>query len=448
MLWRELSKRGKGCIKVMFKEIIPTGKRVCGRVKLPGSKSMTHRAMLMGAFSDGSVALVNPLKSEDTLYTLEALKKLGCKSNWSPDGERLELLPLHEDDKKEDKITDFFVGNSGTTMRLLIGFLGAIKGRFLIDGSERMRERPVGPVVESLSRLGVKCKFPIREGYPPVEIISSGIKGGTTLVDARKSSQFLSAVLIASPRAQGDVVVKWLEPVASYPYVSMTIRMMEERGIRMERRGECELLVRAPQFYRSGVWMIEGDCSSASYFWATAALTGGSVRTEPIFLKSYQGDASFLDVLSDMGCVVERGDTWAEVHGPDQLQAIDIDMNDMPDMVPTLAVLAAFASGKTVIRRIGHLRIKESDRIRAVASELSKLGARVEEGEDFLVIYGETARKGAEIETYNDHRIAMAFSLAGLKIPGVRIKNPDVVRKSFPDYWQIWEQLVYGSTQD
>lgn len=428
----------------MLKEIIPVNKEVRGSVRLPGSKSMTHRAMLMGALSDGPVTIINPLLSEDTLYTSRALEKLGSEPKWVNE-EKLELIPIP--DRSYDSI-DFFVGNSGTTMRLLTGFLGALEGRFVLDGTPRMRERPVGPVVESLLQLGVRCRFLKEEGYPPLEIISSGLKGGIVTVDARKSSQFLSAVLIAAPKARGDVVLKWLEPVASYPYVLMTVRMMEERGIIIERLGPNEFFIKAPQVYRSGTWTVEGDCSSASYFWATAALTGGSVRTEPVFRESYQGDARFLEVLSAMGCTVDRGESHVNVHGPRKLRAVDVDMNDMPDMVPTLAVLAAFASGKTVIRRVGHLRIKESDRLRAVATELSRLGVRVEEGDDFLVIHGKTATKGAEIETYNDHRIAMAFSLAGLRISGVRIKNPDVVRKSFPDYWQKWEQFVYGVSKD
>lgn len=434
------------------KEIVPIKKKVSGTVVLPGSKSMTHRALLMGALSDGAVTILNPLSSEDTLYTARALQQLGCNLNWDHYGGKVDLLPIVRRDgvriashsSKDSERLRFFVGNSGTTMRLLLGFLGALEGWFIIDGTERMKERPVGPVAESLGQLGVECRFLERDGYPPVEVISSGLSGGSVLVDARKSSQFLSAILIAAPRARGDVVVRWLEPVASYPYVEMTLRMMQERGIEIRKLSSTEFLIPAPQLYNAGRYTVEGDCSSASYFWATAALTGGTVRTEPVFRESYQGDAKFLDVLSAMGCFVRRGNTWVEVEGPEELSAIDVDMNAMPDLAPTLAVLAAFASGKTVIRRVGHLRIKESDRLSAVSTELSKLGAKVEEGEDFLVVYGGTANRGAEINTYNDHRIAMAFSLAGLKIPGVSIKDPDVVRKSFPDYWIVWERLVYG----
>ncbi|MGC8719833.1 MAG: 3-phosphoshikimate 1-carboxyvinyltransferase [Thermodesulforhabdaceae bacterium] len=426
------------------KEISPVNWKVSGKVVLPGSKSMTHRAMLMGALSDGIVTILNPLHSEDTAYTAKALEELGCDLKWDHSGRKLYISPVTRKRANPGEVLHLFVGNSGTTMRLLLGFLGAIEGRFVIDGSPRMRERPVGPVVESLAKLGVTCRFLNNEGYPPVEIESSGLSGGSVLVDARKSSQFLSAILIAAPKARNDVVIRWLEPVASYPYVAMTIRMMRERGIEVREQSSSELLIPAPQVYRAGIYAVEGDCSSASYFWATAALTRGTVRTEPVFRESYQGDAGFLEVLSAMGCSIKRGDSWVEVEGPEELVGIDVDMNAMPDLVPTLAVLAAFASGKTVIRRVGHLRIKESDRLSAVATELSKLGARVEEGEDYLIVYGGTVQEGAEIETYNDHRIAMAFSLAGLKISGVRIKHPDVVRKSFPDYWTVWERLVYG----
>ncbi|MEJ5300461.1 MAG: 3-phosphoshikimate 1-carboxyvinyltransferase [Thermodesulforhabdaceae bacterium] len=431
----------------IVKEIIPCDHKVSGVVSLPGSKSMTHRAMLMAALADGPSTILNPLRSEDTLYTAQALEQLGCKLEWILEKEEIKLrispLPVNER-KSNAELVRLFVGNSGTTMRLLLGFLGAVRGCFVLDGSARMRERPVGPVAESMSQLGVRCRFLEKDGYPPVEVFSQGLNGGHVLVDARKSSQFLSAVLIAAPRASSDVIVKWLEPVASFPYVVMTLRMMKERGIEIRELSYNELLIPAPQTYTAGTFTVEGDCSSASYFWATAALTGGEVRTEPVFRESYQGDAEFLKVLSAMGCSIVRDERSVTVVGPEELLAVDVDMNAMPDMVPTLAVLAAFASGKTVIRRVGHLRIKESDRLRAVASELGKLGVRVEEGEDFLVIYGGTAKKGADIETYDDHRVAMAFSLAGLKIPGVRIKNPDVVKKSFPEYWFVWERFVYG----
>ena len=435
----------------MIKEIVPCNRAVRGAVFLPGSKSMTHRAILMAALANEPSIIINPLCSEDTLYTAQALEELGCKLEWVTEGEgvKLRILPLpYRDTNFSDQHSaplHLFVGNSGTTMRLLLGFLGAVKGRFVLDGSARMRERPVGPVAESMSQLGVRCRFLEKDGYPPVEVFSSGLNGGSVLVDARKSSQFLSAVLIAAPKAREDVIVRWLEPVASFPYVAMTIRMMRERGIEIRELDQNGLIIPAPQTYRAGTFTVEGDCSSASYFWATAALTGGEVRTEPVFQESYQGDAEFLQVLSAMGCSIARDERSVTVRGPERLNAVDVDMNAMPDMVPTLAVLAAFASGKSIIRRVGHLRIKESDRLKAVASELSKLGVKVEEGEDFLVIYGGTAKGGADIETYDDHRIAMAFSLAGLKIPGVRIKNPDVVRKSFPEYWLVWERLVYGA---
>jgi len=435
----------------MIKDIVPCDREVKGTVLLPGSKSMTHRAMLMAALADEPSIIINPLRSEDTLYTAQVLEKLGCKLEWvaEEEGLKLRILPLSLRDTglndRRSSPLHLFVGNSGTTMRLLLGFLGAVRGRFILDGSARMRERPVGPVAESMSQLGVKCRFLEKDGYPPVEVFSSGLNGGIVLVDARKSSQFLSAVLIAAPRARENVIVRWLEPVASFPYVLMTVRMMIERGIEIQEFGQNGLVVPAPQTYRAGIFTVEGDCSSASYFWATAALTGGEVRTEPIFRESYQGDAEFLQVLSAMGCSIDRDELSVTVRGPERLNAVDVDMNAMPDMVPTLAVLAAFASGKSVVRRVGHLRIKESDRLKAVALELSKLGVKVEEGEDFLVVYGGTAKRGADIETYDDHRIAMAFSLAGLKIPGVRIKNPDVVKKSFPEYWLVWERLVYGT---
>ncbi len=435
------------------KEITPLKGKVEGRVSIPGSKSMTHRALLMAALSRSPSVLKHPLKSEDTLYTAKALEQLGCIVEWRDERDEVFINPepMKNLSPRGSPIS-IFVGNSGTTMRLLIGFLSTVAWfwlegkplRFIIDGSNRMRERPVGPVMESLKALGVRGRFLEKEGFPPVEIVSGGLSGGKVVVDARKSSQFLSALLLSAPCARDDVIVSWLEPVASYPYVEMTLKMMKERGIAFRFISSVEIFIPGNQIYNSGIFVIEGDCSSASYFWATAAISGGRVVTEPIFKESYQGDIGFLTVLERMGCKISRGDNFVEVVGPEELKSIEIDMNHMPDMVPTLSVLSAFARGKSVIKNIGHLRLKESDRIMAVSNELKKLGVRVEDGEDWLVIHGGGAVKGALIDTYDDHRIAMAFSLAGLKVPGVRIKNPSVVRKSFPDYWSLWERFVYG----
>ena len=424
----------------MTKEISPSGK-VSGKVILPGSKSMTHRALLMAALASEPSIVDGALVAEDTMLTAQALERLGVnlrreKTTWF-------VSPPKWRWKRCD--SPIFLKNSGTSMRLLLGIAAAGKGRFIFDGTERMRQRPVGPVVEALSVLGVKCNFLIRHGYPPVEITSNGLGNGGTVeirVDARKSSQFLSSLLIASPCAKGTVRLSWLEPIASYPYVEMTLRMMREREIQFRWLGDSEIEIPGGQDYRGGRWTVEGDCSTASYFWAAAAITGGTIETEPIFEESYQGDAGLLEILERMGCRVERRGNIVAVSGSRRLRGVDVDMNSMPDMVPTLAVVAAFAEGDTIIRNVGHLRIKESDRLKAVSTELKKMGAHVEIRGDDLVIRGGEKLHGAEIDTYDDHRIAMAFAVAGLRVPGVVIRNPGVVSKSFPEFWEVFGSLT------
>lgn len=427
---------------------IRTVESVNGSVILPGSKSMTHRALLMSALSDGPSTLIHALKAEDTLLTASNLSRLGVKircRTGSDDGCENEVNVEPPKVRWPVSEESLFVGNSGTTMRLLLGVVAAGSGKFILDGSSRMKERPIGPVASALERLGVECKFLEKEGFPPIAITSRGLKSGYVEVDATRSSQFLSSLLLASPCSEGPVVIRWQEPVASFPYVRMTLRMMEERGIRIVYRDESEIEVPAPQGYRPGRVLIEGDCSSASYFWAAAAITGGRVETYPVFHESYQGDAAFLNILEMMGCTIERTEAAVRVEGPAMLKSVDVDMNSMPDMVPTLAVIAAFAPGKTVIRNVAHLRIKESDRLAVVAAELAKLGTRVEIIDpDKLVIYGGRPLNGAVIQTHNDHRIAMAFSVMGLKIDGIVIKDPDVVAKSFPSYWDTFASFVYG----
>ncbi len=421
------------------REISPV-QSVNGRVIVPGSKSMTHRALFMSALADGESEIRGPLKADDTELTARALEKLGVQISWNDD-----LIKVYPPSKRWNKVSQpIFLGNSGTSMRLLLGVLATGEGSFVLDGSPRMKERPVGPVIDVLERLGVHCSFLERRGYPPLELVSKGIKGGFVEVDARKSSQFLSSLLLAAPCAMSDVTVRWLNPVASFPYVKMTLRMMRERGIVFSNLDENTVHIYAPQIYGSGTFNIEGDCSSASYFWIAAAVTGGCVETVPVFRDSYQGDMNFLGVLEMMGCNVEWIDQGVRVCGPDRLLAVDVDMNIMPDMVPGLAVCAVFADGKTVIRNVSHLRIKESDRLSAVATELKKMGASVDIEGDNLIIRGGRKLQGTLIKTYNDHRIAMAFAIAGLRVSGVKIENPQVVSKSYPDFWKDFEELLYG----
>jgi len=404
-------------------------------VAIPGSKSFTHRALIVSALADGESILINALRSEDTNHTIHALKKFGVPIFWERDG-------LHVQGK-EGKLAaseeTIFVGNSGTSMRFLTGLAALKKGRTLLDGSERMRKRPIAQLLDGLVALGVNAYSKERNDYPPVVVESQGIRGGLVRINGGESSQFLSAILTVAPYASEDVRVEVTGHLASKHYIDITMDVMQAFGVEVKNGGYRFFFVRAGQRYGHKKYEIEGDASNASYFFEAAAVARGRVRVKNLRLPSVQGDVRFLDILERMGCEVIRGENWAEVHGK-ELQGIEVDMNAMPDLVPTLAVMAAFARGMTVIRNIGHLRLKESDRIRALARELSKMGIRVEEGEDWLKIGGGKAH-GAEIETYNDHRLAMSFAIAGLAVPGVRIKGEECVDKSFPDFWKTFGRL-------
>ncbi len=419
------------------REIQPVG-TVGGRVRIPGSKSITHRALLMAALAQGESTLLNPLIAEDTLLTAGALEQLGVEITQSV--ERITVRPPER--RWRTPTSPILLGNSGTSMRLLPPVAAAGEGVFVFDGTPRLRERPIGPVVDALTQLGTACVYRDRSGYPPVEIRGSGLHGGEVVVDARQSSQFLSALLLAAPLADRDVYIRWLEPVASMPYVSLTLSMMEQMAIRVERTGPSQVKIPAPQVYPSLHYEVEGDCSSASYFWAAAAIMGASVSTYPIRPDSLQGDRRLLDVLEEMGCSIRWQENGVQVSGPPELRPIALDMNQIPDMVPTLAVVAAFARGTTRITNVAHLRIKESDRLHVVAAELGKFGIPVEELEDGLVITGgKVGAPTGPIDAHDDHRIAMAFALMGLKVFGVVIDGAESVAKSFPSFWELFESI-------
>lgn len=404
-------------------------------VSLPGSKSYTHRALIVSALAEGASILFNALRSEDTDHTLCALKKLGAPILWKEDG-----LHVHGKGGKlsasEERI---FVGNSGTSMRLLTATAALKKGKTLLDGSERIRKRPIAELIHGLAALGVNAYSKEGNGYPPVVIESQGIKGGWVRINGSESSQFLSAILIAAPYAMEDVSVEVTGHLTSRPYVDITCDVMSAFGVEVQREGDRFFLVRAGQRYQPRQYRIEADASHASYFFSAAAVTGGKVRVRGFTPDSLQGDVGFLNILERMGGRVFREEGWAEVRGG-ALHGIEVDMNGMPDLVPSLAVTAAFARGQTLIQNIGHLRLKESDRIAVLSTELRRMGIYVEEGEDWLRIEGGNGR-GVEIDPQNDHRIAMSFAVAGLIIPGIKIKNPQCVRKSFPDFWSVFERL-------
>jgi len=404
-------------------------------VTIPGSKSYTHRALIVASLAEGESVLRNALQSEDTEYTAAALNQFGISLRWGNGS----LFVQGQGRKLKAGEAEIYVGNSGTSMRFLTALAALKRGRTRLDGSERMRKRPMAPLLESLAALGVNAYAQERNGCPPVIVESQGLSGGMARIDGRESSQFLSGLLMVAPLARGDVRLEVIGHLASQPYVDITRDVMSAFGVDVQQPGDHSFFIRAGQSYHPRKYEVEGDASNASYFFAAAAVTRGRMRVENFHPASAQGDARFLEILEGMGCQIERGETWAEVRGK-ELLGTDRDMNTMPDLVPTLAVTGAFARGRTVIRNIGHLRLKESDRIGAVARELAKMGVKVEEGRDWLGVEGGEMH-GAQIETYDDHRLAMSFAIAGLAVPGVKIKGEDCVHKSFPGFWDTLKKI-------
>ncbi len=404
-------------------------------VILPGSKSFTHRALIASALAEGESVLGNALRSEDTEYTARGLEKLGIRIAWQGDS----ILVRGRGGTLRAGEENIFVGDSGTSMRFLTALAALKHGRTTLDGSQRMRERPMAEVLGGLVALGVQAYSLRGNGCPPVVVEAQGLGGGMARIRGSESSQFLSALLMVAPLARADVRLEVSGQLVSRPYVDITCGVMADFGVQVEKEDGDSFFVRAGQRYLPRSYRIEGDASNASYFLAAAAVTGGRVRVENFRPESLQGDAQFLKILEQMGCQVKRGENWAEVQGG-ELRGLEVDMNAMPDVVPTLAVVAAFARGRTIMRNVGHLRLKESDRLKTVAGELAKIEARVEEGEDWLQVQGGKTR-GAEIETHNDHRLAMSFAIAGLAVPGIRIKGENCVHKSFPTFWETLQEL-------
>ncbi|MCG6877575.1 MAG: 3-phosphoshikimate 1-carboxyvinyltransferase [Deltaproteobacteria bacterium] len=407
-------------------------------VTMPGSKSITHRALIAGGLAEGTTILRNDLISEDTLHTARALENIGVRMKRRDD----HLVVEGIDQKKCDQPWEMavYLGNSGTSFRLMLPVLALAGGRFLVTGTPRMRDRPVGPLVDALRQLGVRIACTGRDGFPPVRILSGGIRGGAINLPGDASSQFLSALLLSGPYAEKGVDITVKGDLVSKPYVDVTIDVMNSFGVSVERTGFARFSVSGGQTYRSMDYTVSGDASSASYFWAGAAITGKTVTTKNINPQGRQGDVRLLEVFEQMGCAIQRDTDRVTVSGG-KLSAVDVDMGAMPDMVPTLAAVALFAQGKTTISNVAHLRFKESDRLSAVAREWRKLGGRVEEFEDSLVIHGEEPLHGTDVDTYDDHRLAMSLAVIGLRIPGVRIQNPACVNKSFPQFWDLWENL-------
>jgi 3-phosphoshikimate 1-carboxyvinyltransferase len=407
--------------------------KIAGEIFLPGSKSLSNRALLLASLAHGSTAISNLLAADDIRHMLGALQRLGVRYELSPDRTQCTITGNNGPFVAAEPL-EFHLGNAGTAMRPLCAALCLGRGTFTLTGEPRMQERPIGDLVQALRAAGATISYLQADGYPPVKIEAAGLHGGEISVRGAISSQFLSSLLMAAPLFSSESIISVEGELVSKPYIDLTIDMIAKFGVTVEREGARRFFVGGGQTYQApGALAIEGDASAASYFFAAAAIKG-SVRVHGLNRDSKQGDILFLDVLEKMGARVIRAENFVEVH-QGELRGIDIDANQLPDAAMTLATTALFARGRTVIRNISNWRVKETDRLAAMAAELRKTGARVTEGADFLEIDPPAAIEHATIDTYEDHRIAMCFALLALAESSVTINNPGCVSKTFPDFF-------------
>jgi 3-phosphoshikimate 1-carboxyvinyltransferase len=431
-------------------EIIPLNKPPTATIRVPGSKSITNRALVLAALTarDHPCELIGVLRSDDTEVMIEALRRLGfqVRPDWQANPQRVTLLenvgwivPANT--------ADLFVANSGTSMRFLTALVSLGRGRYRLDGVPRMRERPIEDLLSALRQFGVNARSELGNNCPPVVVETSGcLRCDHVVIKGNVSSQFVSALLMIAPYAESSVMIALDGPTVSEPYLEMTVAMMHQWGFIVRKKSSSYFVENVGDFYeREGfrpervVYQIEPDASAASYFFGAGAITGGTLTVPDLPRNSLQGDVRFVGLLSQMGCEVQRDDNAITVTGR-PLHGIDADMNDISDTVMTLAAVACFAQGPTTIRNVAHIRHKETDRLAALATELRKVGADVVEFHDGLTITPRPLH-GAEIETYNDHRMAMSMALIGLKVPGIVIKNPGCVAKTYPGFWQDLDKL-------
>ncbi|MEW4570245.1 3-phosphoshikimate 1-carboxyvinyltransferase [Tautonia sp. JC769] len=407
-------------------------------VRVPGSKSLTNRALVVAGLARGRSTLTGALDSDDTRVMIESLRRLGLSVEHDPASATIVIEGRGRHLPAES--ADLFVGNSGTTLRFLTAMVCVTRGTYRLDGVPRMRERPVADLLLALNRLGADARSEFDNGCPPVIVQADGLDGGYAEVRGDVSSQFLSGLLMALPCAKGPTTVEVMGTLVSKPYIAMTMEVMAAFGRRISNRDFKRFNVE-PAPYSARTYAIEPDASAASYFFAAAAITGGSITVEGLGTESIQGDVGFVDLLEHMGCTVERSKSSITVTGNGPLVGIDVDMNAISDTVMTLAAVALFADGPTRIRNIAHIRHKETDRIAALAAELRKLGAEVDEHPDGLMIFPPSTITPARIHTYDDHRMAMSFALVGLKADGVTILDPGCVAKTYPGFWDDLARL-------
>jgi 3-phosphoshikimate 1-carboxyvinyltransferase len=400
-------------------------------IRVPGSKSYSQRALVIAALAEGPSYLQNLLISQDTKILMDALRLMGIKISHTKDGVLVE--------GGGGRITrpgkEIFLGNNGTALRIVMGLASLGEGTFILTGSPRLCERPVKPLLEALRGLGVDARSLRGDGRPPVVIEASGLPGGSALFGDIESSQYVSSLLLCAPYARREVSIDLGGHAPSLPYVDMTIETMKAFGAEVHREGPRRFRVELGRTYRGREYTVEGDLSSASYFFLAAALCRGKVRVESVNARSLQGDVGIIEIMEKLGCSAFRGGDYIELTGGAMVPGDFVfNLADMPDMVPTLAVLSTRRTGRTTITGVAHLRVKESDRLAALAAEIRKTSVEARELADGLVIEGGSPQ-GAEIETYEDHRLAMSFAILGLAVPGIRVRDEGCVGKSFPGFW-------------
>jgi len=416
-------------------EITPLDRRPDAMIRVPGSKSVTNRALIIAALADGSSRITNPLFADDSYWLMDALVRLGI--DVSADSGRAEVLVGGRGGVIVTSDVDLFVGNAGTVARFLPPVLALGRGPYTVDGVPRMRERPVEDLVDAMGQLGAAVEYAGEEGRFPLTIKGGGIPGGDARVSGSKSSQFVSGLLMAAPYAAHRVTLL-AEGRKEWPYVGITVALMRAFGVEVEE-AQARFAVE-PNLYTARTYEVEPDASGASYFMAAAAATGGRVKIPGLGSTSPQGDLRFAGVLRDMGCRVEIAPDFVEVQGPDRLQGVEVDMNAFSDTMITLSAIAPFAEGPTTIKNVGHTRLQETDRLSAVATELGRLGIETQSTPSSIRIIPHTVLPGV-VRTYGDHRMAMSFAVTGLAAPGVRIQDPGCVTKTFPGFFGLLESL-------
>ena len=423
----------------MEKLVLEPIQNISGEVHLPGSKSLSNRLLLLSAISKGQTEVYNILDSDDTTYMLNALNSLGIKYEISDDKTTCLIEGVGGPFSVPE--TDLYLGNAGTAVRPLCAVLCSGIGNHIIRGDQRMYERPIKDLVDALRQLGSTIEYLGNDGFPPLRINAHGIKGGQVDIKGNISSQYLTAMLLTSPLSQSPIQINVIGELVSKPYIDMTLSVMKKFGVNVVNDNYQSFVISGSEQYISPkTVLVEGDASSASYFMAAAAIVGGPIRLRGVGSESIQGDVQVTEVLNQMGAKVTMGTDWVEVER-NTLSGVDLDLNHIPDAAMTIATTALFADGPTTIRNIGNWRVKETDRLSAMATELRKVGAEVIEGQDYLKITPPPKILPATIDTYNDHRMAMCFSLAALGDAPITINDPGCVSKTFPEYFDLFSSL-------